>query len=1019
MEASARTRVRISIVGVVTVALFSALFARLWYLQVASADEFKAEATRNTVKTLHEPGIRGRILDRNGNVLAENRVANVITVKRELDPAVQTRVLRRLSVLLGTPVKELEARLEDPRISPYTAVPVATGVPYETLAYIAEHKPEFPGVRADAVPLRVYPNGSAAFHLLGYTGEVNEDELKSPFTKARYELGEKIGKSGIEASYESDLRGQPAVIEAEIDAAGQVLSRREVRGARPGHDVRLTLDLGVQRVAEDALKQGMASAKKSRNTVEKKKFQTLNADAGAVIVLDAQTGSVVALASQPDADPNTFENGIPQSTWDWLNDPANHKPLVDRAVSGLYFPGSTFKLISAIAGLNSGLITPTTTINDTGKYAYPTDPDNVFRGEGAHGRVSLARALTVSSDVYFYDLGGRLYGLQKNDDPRGSAIQDTARTFGFGEPTGIALDNEAPGVIGDAEWTKRMHEENPKAFPFPDWLPGDNIQSAIGQKDVLVSPIQMASTYATLANGGTRFSPRLADAVYKGEEKVRDLPAIKLGTVPIPARSTLLAGFTGVVEDPKGTAAGAFAGFPAGMVAGKTGTAQVEGKQNTSWFVGMTPAAEPRYIVLAVVEEGGYGAQTAAPIVARGHRTTQWPTGSSGRRADPTGRGLIGVAIVVSERQSRRSESPLRHADPLLFAAPILLSVIGLLLVYSSTHRQLEELGLDPLGDVKRQAIAIGLGIAAMLALTAIDYRRLRELALLGYGATIVMLVAVLKFGVEVKGAQARFNLGPFQLQPAEFAKLFLVLVLAGYSRDARGGAEPSPLGGRPRNVRPADGIDHAATGPRHQHGAHGGCLHGAARRRCAGPVPGRVVPARADAGSRRRPGRRPGSVPDQPADNVRGCRIGFRGAYNQDQAQTTIGNGGLTGQGLFQGSQTNSAYVPEQHTDFIFTVVGEELGFVGGAVVLGLFGVILWRTQLAARLAHDRFGTLCCMGIMGMFLAQIFENVGMATGIMPVTGIPLPFLSYGGSSIIVSFACIGLVANVRMRRFS
>lgn len=617
MENAASKRVRISIVGVVVVALFSALFARLWYLQVAAADQFQAAATENAVRRINIPAVRGRILDAGGDPLAENRVDNVITVSRTLDAKARDRVLARLAPIVEQTVQELEARLGDPRISPFTAVPVATGVEETKLAYIAEHKRDFPGVRAEAVPVRVYPNESTAFHLLGYIGEANENEIKSQLTKETYQLGDKIGKSGVELSYEADLRGRPGVAEVEVGSSNQVLRRREVRAPTAGDDVRLTVDLDVQKVAEDALRQGMEGARAAKDTSFKKGFRTLKAPAGAVVVLDATTGSVVALASQPDANPNLFENGIPQETWDWLNAPENNTPLVDRAVSGMYAPGSTFKLVTAIAGLAAGIVTPNKTINDPGKYAYPTDPDRFFTGEGANGRVNLARALTVSSDVYFYTIGGDLYYKQRHDQPNGDALQKTARSFGFGELTGIALPSEATGRVPDADWKRKIYEQDPANFQYPDWLPGDSILSAIGQGDMLVTPMQLASAYATFANGGTKYSPRLADAVLApGTDKVvRTLPAISLGTVDIPARDALLAGFTGVVEDPKGTAAGAFQGLPPGLVAGKTGTAQVAGKQNTSWFVGMTPAAAPRYIVLAVVEEGGYGAQTAAPIV--------------------------------------------------------------------------------------------------------------------------------------------------------------------------------------------------------------------------------------------------------------------------------------------------------------------------------------------------------------------------------------------------------------------
>jgi rod shape determining protein RodA len=377
-------------------------------------------------------------------------------------------------------------------------------------------------------------------------------------------------------------------------------------------------------------------------------------------------------------------------------------------------------------------------------------------------------------------------------------------------------------------------------------------------------------------------------------------------------------------------------------------------------------------------------------------------------------------SIIVSDRRARFHASPLRHVDPLLFGAPLALAGLGLLMVYSSTHRKLEEAGADPYDFVKRQSIAIVVGVIAMAVLTAIDYRKLRELALLGYGATVLMLIAVLRVGADVKGAQARFDIGPFQLQPGEFAKLFLILVLAAYCAMHQDGFTPRrlvvalaicalPMGlimlqpdlGTNLVLVAASFTILMVAGVRARHLIVLLLL--------AGTLSVFAVQA---------------GVLDQYQINrlTSFANLGTnaeKSGYNQEQSQIAVSNGGLTGQGLFGGSQTNGAYVPEQHTDFIFTVVGEELGFVGGAVMLGLFAVIVWRILRAARLAQDTFGTLCCMGVLGMFVAQMFENVGMAMGIMPITGIPLPFMSYGGSSIIVSFACIGLVANVRMRRFS
>jgi rod shape determining protein RodA len=378
------------------------------------------------------------------------------------------------------------------------------------------------------------------------------------------------------------------------------------------------------------------------------------------------------------------------------------------------------------------------------------------------------------------------------------------------------------------------------------------------------------------------------------------------------------------------------------------------------------------------------------------------------------------VAAVLTDRRARLQTSPLRHLDVALVLAPVAISVLGLLMIYSATHTRLEQAGDDPFSFVKRQAISIVLGIIAMAIMTVIDYRRLRELALFGYAATVLLLVAVLVVGVKVKGAQARFDIGPLQLQPGEAAKLFVILVLAGYCALHRGDLDFRRLivalviAGVPIGLimlQPDLGTDLVLM-----------CI---------------VLAMLAVAGARGRhlvillllgitvavAAVNLGVLEQYQIDRLTNFadpgKDAERSGYNQEQSKITIGNGGLTGQGLFKGTQTTSSYVPEQHTDFIFTVVGEELGFVGGAVLLALFALIVWRTWRAARLANDLFGTLCCVGVLAMLVFQVFENVGMTMGIMPITGIPLPWMSYGGSSVIVSFACIGLVANIHMRRFT
>jgi penicillin-binding protein 2 len=611
------SRIRTSIIGVIALALFSALFARLWYLQVAATTEYAAAAERNAVRSITEPPIRGRILDAKGRVLARNRIANVITIDRKTSKADQEGDVARLATLLQVPEVTLHKKLDDPRVSPYSPVPVAIDVPYNILSYVSEHREQFPGVKAEPIAIRQYVNGSTAAHVLGYVGEINEEEMNAQPPSADYALGDDIGKAGVEQTYESELRGRPGVQQVEIDSTGKVLRTLHTTPPTAGHDVQLTLDVDVQKVAEQALAEGIASAQQVQDKTNKEKFEKFKAPGGAVVVLDATDGSVVAMASNPTYNPNSFADGIPTSTWKLLNDPAGHYPLIDRAVVGQYAPGSTFKLVTAIAGLQSGEITPTQTIEDKGKYVNPTDKRE-FRNDNSavYGRVDLPHALTVSSDVFFYTIGGDLYYRDRHGLPGGDQIQKSARELGFGKTTGIALPNEATGRVPDAAWKQKVHEQNPAAFPYPDWLPGDNILSAVGQGDVLATPLQLANAYATLANGGTVYQPRLASGVLNPDgTKVRDLPPNKAAIAAIPARDTLLAGFQGVVADRKGTAAGVFAGFPEGMVGGKTGTAQVQGKQNTSLFVGMTPAMSPKYVVVAVIEESGYGAAVAAPVV--------------------------------------------------------------------------------------------------------------------------------------------------------------------------------------------------------------------------------------------------------------------------------------------------------------------------------------------------------------------------------------------------------------------
>lgn len=606
------SRVRVTIVGIVIISLFATLLARLWYLQVMAGQAFAAEAQSNRVKIVRIEAPRGQILDRQGRVLIDNRVSNVITVSRSLVGDDKNAVLDRLAQLLAMPRADLERRLSNKRYSHYKPIPLAEDVAEDALVYVREHQELFPGVDAIQVPIRRYNHGSLMAHLLGYVGEINDVELSD---NDGYELGDLIGKSGVEASFEADLRGKPGTEELEIERQGRVVGVLRTKEPVKGHDLQLTVDLDVQRLAEESLAQGIAAAHAGWDDEYKKHFI---APAGSVVVLDSRDGSIVAMASFPTYEPTEFIGGIDPALFRTLNDPSGYYPLNNRAIQGQYAPGSTFKVITALAGLRTELITPSTTIEDKGSIRVG-DRTLYNAGKKSHGRVDLARALAVSSNVYFYRLGFQIW---QQEGSRAEEIQRVARSFGFGERTGVALGSEQDGRVPDEEWKRTANEDHPKAFPDGVWRPGDNVNLATGQGEMLATPLQLANAYAALANGGTVFVPRIAAGLIGEDGKtVREFkPKVgKQALLNEANRGALMAGLRGAVVNEEGTAAPAFAGFPHTQVkvAGKTGTALVNRKQDTSLFAGIVPVDSPQYVVVAVVEEAGFGSAIAAPIVRR------------------------------------------------------------------------------------------------------------------------------------------------------------------------------------------------------------------------------------------------------------------------------------------------------------------------------------------------------------------------------------------------------------------
>ncbi len=636
MATTGTTRLRLTIVGVVVISLFAALLTRLWYLQVLDAPQFVEAAKRNEVRILCEPAPRGRIRDRNGEVIVDNRLTTAVTVSKKT-VADRPETLPRLSALLAVPMDELRKRLEDPRYSNLKPVPVAFEVPPEKVIFMKENSSTFPGV--DAVPLasRNYPFAKLASHVVGTVGPITKRELDrlrakqppdatvvDPVEECReYKDNDEIGKTGVEASFDAELRGKPGVVALEVDRKNKVLAERRLAEPVQGDDVWLTIDAKLQREAEESLRQGLARAKERRFTNEDPRF--LRAPGGSAVVVDTTNGGVLAMASYPDFAPADFVGGISTVDFQAYNDNPD-KPLTNRAIQGLYPPASTFKLPTSVAGLVKGVIeNPDKRYNDIGFYRIPPPCSGRCEYQNArrkaNGSVTLREAITVSSDTYFYDVGARFWIGRNNFGP--TAIQDTARQFGLGQRTGIRLASESEGRVSDPNVRKRLNERSPKAFPDSRWFVGDNVITAIGQGETVVTPLQLAMEYATFANGGTLYGARIAGQVTTPNDPTGAAPfqlaPVAKATVPLPPeiRDPIHQGLRGAVASTFGTAAPAFSGYSGIPIAGKTGTAQQTGQMDTALFASYGPADAPLYAMAVVLEEGGFGGTTAAPVSRR------------------------------------------------------------------------------------------------------------------------------------------------------------------------------------------------------------------------------------------------------------------------------------------------------------------------------------------------------------------------------------------------------------------
>lgn len=581
---------RVAVIGGLALVMFAVVFFRLWYLQILSGDKYLADANNNRIREIKVSAPRGEILDRDGRVLVDNRPGLAVKVRPdEIPPPGPERaeLYERLGEALKLKPREVRARVEEQlKAQPFVSATVKQDVSFPVVAYLKERADDFPGVEPEAVFLREYPHREIGAHLFGTVGEVTEKQLE----QTRYRgvtLGDRVGQSGIEYSYDRFLRGENGKKRVQVDARGLKTRNLNETDSRQGRSLRLGIDLDVQRAGQRAL----------------------GTSRGAFVVMHAKTGEIVALGSSPSFDPNIFAKIIRQRDFDRLSSEENGKPLFNRAIQAGYPTGSTFKLVTSVAALEGGLITPDTVMYDGGSIKVG---GIIFQNAGGvvHGSVALREALTVSSDVFYYNLG-----LTANNKGDGLLIQDWARRLGMGRLTGIDLPAEGPGLVPTPEWRNALYKDDLADRP---WSVGDNINLSIGQGDLSVTPLQLAVAYAAVANGGYVVKPHLGRRIEDADGRVLqelETPGRRRVEIDAAHRQAIMDGLVGAANSPGGTSTAVFEGFGI-PIAGKTGTAEKGlGRADQSWYAAVTYPDDPQYVVVATDEAGGFGAERAAPMV--------------------------------------------------------------------------------------------------------------------------------------------------------------------------------------------------------------------------------------------------------------------------------------------------------------------------------------------------------------------------------------------------------------------
>jgi penicillin-binding protein 2 len=604
---------RLAILGVLAVVVFCALFFRLWALQVISGERYLENANNNQIRSFGVIAPRGSIVDRDGEVLVSNKPGTLVQIwpaaLENVPMAERGQMLRRLARVLGLRVEAIRAKVaEGLERDPLTPVAVDTTVNELKTAYLLEHQNEFAGVQITETYLRNYEQGKLAAQILGYVGEISAEQVEAKADEG-YRAGDRIGQTGLEAAYDTYLRGVRGEGRVLVDALGRITSEREFSQLpEAGDNIRLTIDVDLQRAAEEALAYGIRLAHDNREWA---------ANGGALVAMEVDTGEILALASNPTFNPNVYVGRVEEKDLERLASKEANLPTMNRAIAGAYPPGSTFKPFVALAALQERLLRRDEYIQCTGQRVID---GQTFMNWDPYKNVAMtvSTAIANSCDTFFYDVALRFY--QRKDSP----LQRWSRSMGFGSGTGIDLGPEAKGLVPTPAWRRKTFESEIDKI----WTSGDSVQLSIGQGDVLVSPLQLTRAYAMIANGGKLVEPHLVKSVEEPRAE-GEPPVVLRPYTPKPAREIGLdPSAVQVVQEALydathasyGTSQHVFGSFPV-PIAGKTGTAEkfvklpgFTGLRDQSWWCGWGPYQSPEIAVCAMIENGGHGGTAAAPV---------------------------------------------------------------------------------------------------------------------------------------------------------------------------------------------------------------------------------------------------------------------------------------------------------------------------------------------------------------------------------------------------------------------